>query len=763
MEGLGRHENDRPPNEEKWNTILAAFERFQLRSSHRYMSPKLSRLHLKHPNTPPAAPSSPSHTQNPRLIPPIHSPATPAPPYKPAVEAVPRIPSPERSNTNLENAEPTSTTEKTKAKPAFALPTPAESTVQADTVTVEKGEGVQSNYTTENRNASRAEDVPSPSKSTSPCKGVSTQGSRPGSVPPAGIRQPDAQQIDLQKKELRETDVQQIYEEHVKEEDLSDSSDEVVFQKRRNSTLNSPENNNPTTAMRLTGDNLALVRFDQRSVAEYTEEIQSPSPTTRVLKNPIRTGTGHHETHTAVALNPSPMYRTPTRTGWNMPANRPNWNQQTRVPVTPPKTNDPKKGGNIKKELARLQKEAINKIGLRAHGVDPDAPPKSRPLHLARQGDGTDPRSDFSRGVALIIADPAAYFNLPPPIPREPVDKEETENNNISNADHHAGKQLILRSIPADWEYRPWELSHSKTFTKFMLKWLDDTVSACVATRDGPLDGLNETEHPVTCLDMTDAESAAHFHETSMGYMYNWQTRLRHEQEAKQTQLVRMDMESMPASPSALTLHAPEEKVLTYYLRPIEPKDLPGLLALLNWYVQHTTRCVDLQQVTLETIRDRIQECNQEKFPTLVALQQKSTGAAHAMNGQNEEIYGYIIASDFTAPDTINSYTAELELFVAPPYYRMGVATCLLDKILEILDPKYVHKPGYHFDCAPSQADVYRAGKNRPVSRLVFIIHHPADEGGDGDYGWTKEWLETQFGFEEQALLKGTGFKDGKW
>ncbi|KAK2747693.1 hypothetical protein FQN55_004863 [Onygenales sp. PD_40] len=669
MEGLGRHENGCPPNEQKWNAILAAFEHFQLRSSHRYMSPKLSRIHRGQQSTP--------------------------------------------------------TTEKTKAEPAFALPTPAEPTVQADSKSVEQGE----------------RSLGALPISASPYTGASARSSRPGSVQPDDIRQPD---------------VQHVYQGHVKEENLSDSSDEVVFQKRGYSTLNSPENNNQTTAMPLTGDNLALIQFNQGSRPEYTDEARPPTPTK----------TDHYERHTATPLIASPTYRTPTRTGCNIPAKGPNWtHQQTRMPITPTKTHGPKKGGNIKEELARLQKEEINKIGLRAHGVDPDAPPKSRPMHLARQGDGTDPRSDFSREVALTIADPAAFYRdvLPPPIPREPVDKEEAENNNISKEDSYAGQHLILRSIPVDWEYRPWELAHSKTFTKYMLKWLDDTLNTCITIRDGPLDGLNETEHPITYLDKTHAEGAAHFHETAMGYVYNWQTRLQREQEAKQTQLVQMDMESMPASPSAFTLHAPEEKVPMYYLRPIEPKDLPGLLAVINWYVQHTTRCVDLEKVTLETIRERIQECNQEKFPTLVALQQKSTGAAHAMNGQNEEIYGYIIASDFTAPGTINCYTAELELFVAPPYYRMGIATCLLDKILEILDPKYVHKPGYHFDCAPSHAGVYRAGKNRPVSRLVFIIHHPADEGGDGDYKWTKEWLERQFGFEEQALLKGTGFKDGKW
>ncbi|KGQ01282.1 hypothetical protein PAAG_12053 [Paracoccidioides lutzii Pb01] len=81
--------------------------------------------------------------------------------------------------------------------------------------------------------------------------------------------------------------------------------------------------------------------------------------------------------------------------------------------------------------------------------------------------------------------------------------------------------------------------------------------------------------------------------------------------------------------------------------------------------------------------------------------------------------------------------------------------------MLEILDGDYTPYQGYHFDCAAAQADVHRGGRNRQLSRLIFIIHHKAED--DSNYRWTKEWLERRFGFEEQALLKGTGYKMGEW
>ncbi|EER38194.1 conserved hypothetical protein, partial [Histoplasma capsulatum H143] len=133
----------------------------------------------------------------------------------------------------------------------------------------------------------------------------------------------------------------------------------------------------------------------------------------------------------------------------------------------------------------------------------------------------------------------------------------------------------------------------------------------------------------------------------------------------------------------------------------------------------------------------------------------------HALNGEEEELFGCILASDFTGPATINRYTAELELFVEPKYCRLGVGSCLVDKLLEICESDYHPNQGYHFDCAAAQTDVYRAGKNRQLARLIFILHHVADN--NSDYLWTKEWLERKFGFDEQALLKGTGIKGGKW
>ncbi|KAK2812196.1 hypothetical protein FQN50_001554 [Emmonsiellopsis sp. PD_5] len=108
------------------------------------------------------------------------------------------------------------------------------------------------------------------------------------------------------------------------------------------------------------------------------------------------------------------------------------------------------------------------------------------------------------------------------------------------------------------------------------------------------------------------------------------------------------------------------------------------------------------------------------------------------MNGQNEEIYGYIIASDFTAPGTINAHPAELELFSK---------SCIL---CAALSPGPLALASPYADFAVSSFASPDTGDFDDVLM-------------DGDYGWTKEWLETQFGFEEQALLKGTRFKDGKW
>ncbi|KLJ05979.1 hypothetical protein EMPG_10592 [Blastomyces silverae] len=453
-------------------------------------------------------------------------------------------------------------------------------------------------------------------------------------------------------------------------------------------------------------------------------------------------------------------------------------------------------------KLERLQREEKRKIAQQLRGIDPHAAIGPSPLHRARQGEGNDPTSTVAKEISLALTkrDIAA---LSPSLHDSRSGRNSSGNAGPDNGDssdkagyrtpfsdrnsdyseqrnkHQAmsgGDNLSMSVV--DWQHRPWDSHSGQEYTHRFKKWLKtvgeldrvwvDTNSLEFNDANFHSNGgrdmiVSPVKSPISYLDLTDERSAAHAHETASGYIHNWNSQLKRErQKAKwkeEEMAMQMQLSQRCCQPLAIEMN-PHTPKLNLYLRPIETKDLPGLLKLLNSYIQNTVRCVDLEPLSLENLQERIAECEREKFPVLVAVEQKPR-LGYALNSEEEEIFGCILACDFTGPTTINRYTAELELFVDPKYYRLHVGSCLVDKLLEICDPDYYPNQGYHFDCAAAQADVYRAGKNRQVARLIFILHHVADH--DGDYQWTKEWLESKFGFEEQALLKRTGFKEGKW
>ncbi|PGG97240.1 hypothetical protein GX51_07439 [Blastomyces parvus] len=466
--------------------------------------------------------------------------------------------------------------------------------------------------------------------------------------------------------------------------------------------------------------------------------------------------------------------------------------------------NDPSKGPLKKTEiddkLERLQREGKMKILQQLRGIDPNAAKEPSPLDRARQGEGNDPTSPVAKEISLALTkrditafspslhDSRSGRNSSGDAGPDNVDSSDktAHRTPFSERNSDYSEQMNKRqpipgndnpSMPVvDWQHRPWDSHSGQECTHRFKKWLKtigeldrvwvDTDSVEFNDANIHFDSacgifVSPVKPPITYLDLTDQKSAAHAHETASGYMHNWNSQLKRERQKakwKQKQIA-MQLSQQYRQPLAIEMN-PHTPKLNLYLRPIETKDLPRLLKLFNSYIQNTVRCVDLEPLSLDSLQERIAECERERFPALVAVEQKPR-LGHALNGEEEEIFGYILACDFSGPATINRYTAELELFVDPKYCRLGVGSCLVDKLLEICDRDYCPNQGYHFDCAAAQADVYRAGRNRQVARLVFILHHVADN--DGDYQWAKEWLENKFGFQEQALLKGTGFKEGKW
>ena len=97
--------------------------------------------------------------------------------------------------------------------------------------------------------------------------------------------------------------------------------------------------------------------------------------------------------------------------------------------------------------------------------------------------------------------------------------------------------------------------------------------------------------------------------------------------------------------------------------------DLPALLDIYNHEVLHGISTLDLHPKTMEEWRLWFFSHNRDNHPLLTAL----AGGIPA---------GYASLSPYREKEAYKS-TAELSVYVAPAFRRMGIARALMDRILE--------------------------------------------------------------------------------
>ncbi|KAL4895679.1 hypothetical protein BDV59DRAFT_191611 [Aspergillus ambiguus] len=318
--------------------------------------------------------------------------------------------------------------------------------------------------------------------------------------------------------------------------------------------------------------------------------------------------------------------------------------------------------------------------------------------------------------------------------------------------------------LNSDWEYQSFHLSSRyEGFRDLFRRWFDSMpIGRCVdiyhshffngmSHSDGEkmqlVPGIEELP---TLLDPDDAEACAHRHETSDGYCYNWIVRVREE---KNKELERKEMERLAYLEAMKTpIRNPNAPKANIYLRPAESADVPQLLEIFNWYASKSPLSPYFFSLKEEEILEWIDTCRRQKLPFIVAVERK-TGPVR--NSTPENILGYALASDRLGAETTGRFTAELQLFVRHGHKRLGIGSCLMDKLLEVCDPTYIPKLGYFFDASLEERSGYGSGGRRKLARLIFTICY----GDRCTYQWLMDWLKTRYEFEEQGVIKGERVK----
>ncbi|KAK2747809.1 hypothetical protein FQN57_001839 [Myotisia sp. PD_48] len=548
----------------------------------------------------------------------------------------------------------------------------------------------------------------------------------------------------------------------------SSSSDEVVFRQDEHNMV---------------GPRLRPNMFNRANLMPPQPSPTSDFPSMKASPSVL---TQNGQSNTGIRQSSSPV--DPPKRPWSPPVSPPivqqrqqgpqhkkvrKQNQQAK-PQDRPKSED-RAALDRKAELLRLQEQERLKFSKRMMGEVSDDSPETGPLYLARQGPGTDANGEFCKQMPykVLTAPENGIKGLGDQIARLP-NNNQVQVNTWNSIDAGATGPVIV-----DWLYKPWMTSEDDNFARIFRNWLENTInigypvdmeSKDFKNGNHHADGVSELkrgnfEAEETIIDPSDLENA-HIHETSAGYMHNWNLRLEREREEKEKEEAQEKEERLQRRILTPTLlKGPDEQPLYYspkinmYIRPVEPKDIPAVLALLNWYVKNTTRLIEMEEYGIDELREHITEIETQKLPFIVAVE-KRNGMWQAKNTQDEMVFGFASVFDFGGPTTTQKYTGEVEVFVHPKMHRFGIGRCLIDKIVEVCDPGYVGKQGYLFDSGPDRLDVFHGGKCRRLMRLVMIVHLKADD--PSEYNWIAKWLKQDFNFEEQGMLKGTGWKDKK-
>lgn len=336
----------------------------------------------------------------------------------------------------------------------------------------------------------------------------------------------------------------------------------------------------------------------------------------------------------------------------------------------------------------------------------------------------------------------------------------------VQPAEHNWGNAFY-----ANWEYRPQACSNFEAFRDWFRRWLDTTLSICSYVDIYHPAFFDGTAHPdgeasllipdfddhSTSLDCNDKESCLHSHETVEGYCYNWALCIKREEEEEQERRVRARNAYIESTKTTTPMVSPQTPKANLYLRPVEISDIPELLNLFNWYIYKSTFTVDVAALNEDEVRERIETAKRERLPFIVAAERRSI---HNRDNSSQKILGYAVATDTIGHRTAERFTADLEIFVRPEFKRRGIGKCLIDKLLEVCDPTYNPLGGYFFDASFEDRTGYYSGGRRRLARLMFVISYPYEDRKQ--YKWIHEWLEKNYGFEQQGLLRGTRIKSNR-
>ena len=169
------------------------------------------------------------------------------------------------------------------------------------------------------------------------------------------------------------------------------------------------------------------------------------------------------------------------------------------------------------------------------------------------------------------------------------------------------------------------------------------------------------------------------------------------------------------------------------YIRSALPSDIAEITAIYNHYVNNAY-APETEPRKQADMSQRLKSTVGAKLPFLVACERGAIIPVSKRDKRYEaeeitlpdKVIGFAHADDFHDMKGMYRFTAELEVYVSNMYYMKGVASCLLDKLLGLLDPGYLERGGY--DTKGGDIAGAGAGAKRIVQNLIVNLPYEKPE-----------------------------------
>jgi L-amino acid N-acyltransferase YncA len=119
-----------------------------------------------------------------------------------------------------------------------------------------------------------------------------------------------------------------------------------------------------------------------------------------------------------------------------------------------------------------------------------------------------------------------------------------------------------------------------------------------------------------------------------------------------------------------------------------------------------------------------------------------------------DRVVGYAYLEDYRNQASMYRFTFELELYVHPGFQDKKIASCLLDRLLEMCNTGYNACGGYDY---LNEYEYLKNGPGRVIKTIILKVHKEHGEKDDD----TAEFLK-RFKFQRSGRIPRIGYKLGK-